>query len=194
MRAISFFMEEKVVRKKTAKPRVRKASVKKIPEAVPVREPELTTVARKAPTRFSSSVPTRKNKKLKSLGIAFFLCSCAFGVSALIGYTDKGQLDVANTISERRENASEEEKKTLDAISVRSAEGNNPNGGLVGMGQQTPEPAPVAEAVASTSTSTASSSPAASVTSAATTSPSENTPTKTDESSATTTDQAVTTQ
>jgi hypothetical protein len=84
------------------------------------------------------------------MGIAGFLFLVLFGVSALIGLSDKGQLDVSSKIADKKESATEEEKQILaDVPTVQNAP-TVPNGGLVGMGSDVPPPPPPPPAATTT--------------------------------------------
>lgn len=160
-------MEEKVVRKTTVKRTVRKRVAPEgvTPRARAVRKTAEAAPVRKAPTR--TPVSTTKNAEGKSdsrklkivvLGVALF--SVLLGVSALIGMSDKGELDVASAIAQRKQNASPEEKQALESVPTEQTKPSAPNGGLVGMGA--PEPvAPAPEVTASTTPQTASSTESA---------------------------------
>jgi hypothetical protein len=90
-------------------------------------------------------------------GLPLFLI--LLGVSALIGMTDKGELDVASAITQRKQSAtSDEEKQALESVPTEQIQPASPNGGLVGMGA--PEPVPVVpEVTASSTPESASSTP-----------------------------------
>jgi hypothetical protein len=158
-------MEEKVVRKTTVRRTTRKSVTPKsatTPRVSAVKKTADVSPVRKAPTRVSvaPSVPsTHKggHRKLKVVSIGVFLFAVLFGVSALIGISDKGQLDVSGAIAERKQNASGEEKQALETVPTQQTQA-APNGGLVGMGA--PEPVPVPEPTASTTEETASSTEA----------------------------------
>lgn len=160
-------MEEKVVRKTTVKKSVRKTPVRvaTVP-ATTVRKTVASVSARKAPSRFVSSSPIRKRSSLLVFVLCFVLLGALTGVSALIGLSDKGQLDVSSTIAKRKEKASPEEKQKLEAVPTEQAQASTPNGGLVGMGQPTapavaPQPVSTStKAVASTSKASVASSSA----------------------------------
>ena len=100
-------MEEKVVRKTTVKKSVRKTPVRvaTVP-ATTVRKTVASVSARKAPSRFVSSSPIRKRSSLLVFVLCFVLLGALTGVSALIGLSDKGQLDVSSTMAKRKEKAS----------------------------------------------------------------------------------------
>jgi hypothetical protein len=159
-------MEEKVVRKTTVRRTTRKSVTPKsatTPRVSAVKKTADVSPVRKAPPRVSVApvaTATHKgsHKKLKVVSVGVFLFAVLFGVSALIGMSDKGQLDVSGAIAERKQNASDEEKKALETVPTEQAQASAPNGGLVGMGA--PEPAPVPEPTASTTEETASSTEA----------------------------------
>ena len=163
-------MEEKVVRKTAVKraPRKSVATEKATPRARAVRktaEPSSVSV-RKAPTRpafqqSSSPFPKQSFKKLKVTLLIVFLFSVLLGVSVLIGMSDKGELDVARAISNRKQNASsDEERQTLLSVPTDQIQPTAPNGGLVGMGaSESSVPEPTIEVSASSTDQSASSTP-----------------------------------
>ncbi len=149
-------MAEKEVRKTTAKKTVRRTTTKVASPKTTVRKTAPTAV-RKAPARIQAVAPkNQRSLKLFLAGGAFFLV--LLGISAAIGFSDKGQLNVEGLISARKQNATPEEKVVLEAVPTDQAKNNIPNGGLVGMGQPAPVvPPPV---VVSTTTATGSTSTA----------------------------------
>lgn len=155
-------MEEKVLSKTAVKRTTRKRVVPEgtVPRVRAVRKTAEVSTVRKAPTRtsvFSETNAPRKgdSRKLKVLVLGTFLFSVLLGVSALIGMSDKGELDVASAIAQRKQNASPEEKQALESVPTDQVKPSAPNGGLVGMGA--PEPAVVPEVSASSTAETASS-------------------------------------
>ena len=145
-------MVEKEVRKTTAKKTVRRTTTKVVSPKTTVRKTAPTAV-RKAPARIQTSTPkSRRSPKLIIAGAAFFLV--LLGISAAIGFSDKGQLNVEGLISARKQNATPAEKVALEAVPTDQAKNNIPNGGLVGMGQ----PAPVVPPPIQVSTTTATTS------------------------------------
>jgi cytoskeletal protein RodZ len=103
------------------------------------------------------TAPSKNRKKAKALLIGLPLFLVLLGVSALIGMTDKGELDVARAITERKQNAtSDEEKQALESVPTEQIAPSAPNGGLVGMGA--PEPVPVVPEVTASSTADSASS------------------------------------
>ena len=151
-------MEEKTVRKTTAKKAVRRVATKKVPartvERKPVAVSSVSSVSsvRKAPARVSLSVApksTRRSGKVFLLG--FLLFGVLLGVSALIGASDKGELDVAGKIAERKEQATPEEQASLEAVTSGSAN-SVPTASLVGMGDDPGTVPPVVEQVVASTT------------------------------------------
>jgi hypothetical protein len=114
---------------------------------------------RKAPSR---AVPAAASSRLAAaprrgapllLGPVLFLI--IVGISAGIGYSDHGSLDVPSAILERKQNATPEERAALE--SVPTQQGNAaPNGGLVATGKPQPEPSPVTASTTESGTSTES--------------------------------------
>ena len=148
-------MAEKVVRRTTAKKTVRKTSGVTTATRTPARRSTVSSV-RKAPTELRSSTSVSRGKthgKTFIIGLIFFVV--LLGVSALIGYSDKGQLNVEATIAKRIQSATPEEQESLKDVPIQQQQTVVPNGGLVGMGQSAPPPPP--EPVSTTTDSTATS-------------------------------------
>lgn len=143
-------MAEKEVRKTTTKRAVRRVATKTVPARTTARKTASTSV-RKAPSRVATPAQTRKSPKVFFVGFALFLV--LLGVSAAIGFTDKGQLDVEASISLRKQNASPEEQQALNAVPVQQSQA-VPNGGLVGEGPADVVPVLVPENTGSTTAST----------------------------------------
>ncbi|MFM2381510.1 MAG: hypothetical protein RLZZ76_277 [Candidatus Parcubacteria bacterium] len=159
-------MEEKVVRKttvrRTTRKRVTPEGATPTPRVRAVRKTAEVSPVRKAPTRTLDTAVSpvsrrRDSRKLKVIILGTFLFSVLLGVSALIGMSDKGELDVASAITERKQSAtSEEEKQALESVPTEQIQPSAPNGGLVGMGA--PEPVvQLPEVTASSTEQTASS-------------------------------------
>jgi hypothetical protein len=139
-------MTEKVVRKTTAKKVVRRTTTKTVSATSSVTKPVRTTT-RKAPVKTAVATPkTKRSPKVLIIGFALFFL--VMGVSALIGFSDTGQLNVENTIRDRKQNATGDEKEALQSVPTEQAVSGAPNGGLVGTGQV------VEEAVVPVATST----------------------------------------
>jgi hypothetical protein len=160
-----FSMAEKEVRKTTAKKTVRRTTTKVVSPKTTVRK-TVTTTARKAPARMVPQATTsHRSPKMLLAGFGFFIV--LLGVSAAIGLSDKGQLNVEGLISTRKQNATPEEKVALEAVPTEQVKNSVPNGGLVGMGQQpeplAPTPVVVATTTATTSTQSASSTAEAAI-------------------------------
>lgn len=157
-------MTEKVVRKTTAKKVVRRTTTKTVSGSSSTAKP-VRTATRKAPIKTEVIAPkNRRSPKVLIVGLILFLL--VMGVSALIGFSDTGQLNVENTIRERKQNATGDEQAALQSVPIEQAGAGAPNGGLVGMGQTAPEVVvPVATSTDNTSSSssslTASSTPSA---------------------------------
>jgi hypothetical protein len=166
-------MTEKVVHKTTAKKVVRRTTAKTVPARSVVSKTSAPS-ARKAPVRsVSSSQKKRHSPKILLIGMTLF--TLVLGASALIGFSDAGQLNVENAIRERKKNATGEEQVALQSVPVEQSKNGTPNGGLVGMGQSVPEVVPVA--TTSTSSATSSEEQTASSTEADLTMPKEEAPT-----------------
>lgn len=149
-------MAEKTVRKTTAKKAVRRTTTKKVPARTTVAR-TAAVPARKAPVVRTVSTPVRSHGasgRTFLIGMVLFLI--LLGVSAAIGYSDKGQLDVEQTIAVRKQNATPEEQQILNNVPTQQQQNNIPNGGLIGVGKS-PKPEPV-EPVSTSTDETASSS------------------------------------
>ncbi len=145
-------MAEKEVRKTTAKKTVRRTTTKVVPAKTTVRK-AVTTTVRKAPARILPPVQnSRRTPKMFLAGFVFFVV--LLGVSAAIGLSDKGQLNVENLITARKQNATPEEKVVLESVPTEQAKNNIPNGGLVGMGQPEPVIPPSVDTSSTTATTT----------------------------------------
>lgn len=137
-------MAEKEVRKTTTKKAVRKTTTK----TTPASSVERSTV-RKAPARIAKIEEKKQSSAIVFMGGgALFLV--LLGVSALIGFSDKGQLDVEGKITERKQSATPEEQEILKSVPTEQSKNSVPNGGLVGTGDSEPVPVPVIEAATTT--------------------------------------------
>jgi hypothetical protein len=102
---------------------------------------------RKAPTTLSPKGRT-KSPARKHAAIIATLLIIGVGGSAVIGFTDPGQIDVVKTITERNEQAKNGGTPNPIMVPVQSTT-QEPDGGLVGLGIGGPEEKP-----ATTSSST----------------------------------------
>lgn len=151
--------------KTTPKPRktaARKAPAKKTPkveeeESIVKVSSATKTTTRKAPTVFASEKNKQKQRQTQFVVIAVILIM-GVGASAVVGYTDKGQIDVAQVIEEQNQKVRTGNTDGSDAqaglveIPVQNTN-KAANGGLVGLGTGGSKPKPPVD----TSTSTASS-------------------------------------
>lgn len=130
-------MEDKVVRKRTTKKVARR------------------TTARKAPTR----VPV-ENKEGRNLlpFVVLGVFTVVIGISVAVGFSGDGQINVADTINERKNNATTEEERTiLETVQVQKQRPAVRNAGLVPSSKvdnSVLPPAPATEVSSSTATST----------------------------------------
>jgi hypothetical protein len=70
------------------------------------------TTTRKAPTRVTRSATKSKENNLPIfIGIGIFIL--VLGVSAAVGYSDKGSINVSGVISEKKNSGTEEEKAAI---------------------------------------------------------------------------------
>lgn len=152
-------MVEVSVRKTAAKKTVRKAvgrtaAVKRVSRArIASTEPAATAPRRKAPT---SAVTPRTAKKSMALIIGSSVFVLFIGLSAIIGVTDKGAINVRGIIESRMASATPEERARLEQAQKATAN-NVPDGGLVASGIPEAAPEPMATTTATTTPSTASS-------------------------------------
>lgn len=143
-------------RRRVAKPKSVSASAE-APVAAPRRKSPSTL-----PTANTSlaSRSKRGTKKYVALGVMI----SGLALAAFVGYSDKGQIDIASVISERNAkltagvSGSEGGDSASVIVPVQNTS-NLPNGGLVGSTEpQVIPPPPVLETATTTGTSTASSS------------------------------------
>jgi hypothetical protein len=111
---------------------------------------------RKAPTPIAAErAKTRRGRK--NVTVVAILLLLGVGSSAAVGFTDKGKIDVAQTIAKRNEEARAAGKPEITIPVQTTLE---PNGGLLGVGDDTaaqPAQASTTPATASSTESTASS-------------------------------------
>lgn len=130
-------MEEKVVRKTTTKRMVRK------------------TAARKAPTQVADTVVRGERERRTLLPFAAIgIFVVIVGASIAVGFSDDGQINVENTINNKRQHGTEEEKQALESIPVQRARPSAPNGGLVPTTDPDPDAPAAAPVEVGTSTAT----------------------------------------
>ena len=147
----TFSMEEKVVRKTTVQKSVRRVATKTVPARTVAKTPT-AVLSRKAPSRKSANTSAQKNPFPKVFMIVCVLFLVLMGVSFLIGSTDKGELDVAQKIADRKEHATPEEKVILENVGDQKPQG-VPTASLTGMGKDDSVVSPV-ETVSTSSTTT----------------------------------------
>jgi len=159
--------EEKVTPKRSPRKRA-SADASKAPRRVEQKRAS-SPVRRKAPTAIASGQATKKMKRRQFVIIG---ASLVFGIgaSALIGITDKGQIDVKKTIEARNErirtNTTDERDVNTSLVEVPVQNTNTAgkaDGGLVGRGTGGKKPQPavvVASTTATSSDQTASSTDA----------------------------------
>ena len=109
----SSIMEEKVVRKRTT----RKVAKK--------------TVSRKAPTRATSVSNTGSEKNNVALYVSIVVFLLFVGVSVVVGYSDKGEINIDATITNIEQNGTPEEREQLKNIPAQKAKSKGRNGGLI---------------------------------------------------------------
>jgi len=152
-------MAEKVVRKTTRKKVATKKVTKKstTKTVAPKKVPTKTTKkpARKAPTPVSqNNASDSRTKRLNILGFVLFFV--VVGISAIIGISGGGEINIQTTINTLKENATTEERQRIESIPVQNKNA-LPNGGL---GHSKVEKPPTPEAsTASTTPSSTSTTP-----------------------------------
>lgn len=134
---------------------------------------------RKAPTAFESTAKTKKARQVQ-IAVVAALMTIGIGASAAVGFTDAGQINVAQTIQDRNNrmaNMVDVDGPTVVAPApINAGTPGVPDGGLIGL-QPAPAlktPQELAANVAGTSTSTASSTDSVVASSTATSSEMEN--------------------
>jgi len=149
--------------KKTAAKKPRKTAVKKTPpkaveEISEVADEATDTVTknRKAPTVFSDQKKARRKFQINAVVVGIILLF-GIGGSAVIGFTDEGQIDVNQVIEARNErvknNLTDGRDVVANTVTVpvqNTNNGNQVDGGLVGLGDRNP---PTPAAATSTATS-----------------------------------------
>ena len=123
----------------------RKSAAKKLVEDPSSTRPS----ARKAPTPIAAQKEKTKRGRKNATVVALLLL-LGVGSSAAIGFTDKGQIDVAQTIAKRNEEAKAAGQPEI-IIPVQTTL--EPNGGLLGVGDD-PNAQPQASSTQPTATST----------------------------------------
>lgn len=131
-------MAEPVVRKQATRRAVRK------------------TAPRKAPTYEASGEVSAERSYVKFIVIAVFVL--IVGGSVAIGFSDSGQINITNTINNKKEYGTPEEKEQLQNIPVQPSRPALPDGGLVPTTavNPNPPPGPATSEVASTTATTTS--------------------------------------
>ncbi|MCB9812216.1 hypothetical protein H6778_01005 [Candidatus Nomurabacteria bacterium] len=163
-RAVRKRATRRSTRESTAEPvRKQQDEVEQKPVKVkkPAPPPE-TTEERKAPTSLAGNkaIVRRKRKRLMVVGV---LLVVGLGSSAAVGFTDQGQIDVQATIKARNDriknNQATEQDLMITQIEVPVQNTNKErkvDGGLHGLGIQTPPKPPVEVASTTASSTTAS--------------------------------------
>lgn len=119
----------------------------------------LAAPRRKAPTSIGSSSPRSNVRSYKSLYISLGILLIGFGAAAVIGYSDKGQINITGVINERNDRVSSgkaaegEDSSTSNTIVPVQNNGTGlPDGGLVGTGASEPAPEELAPVEVASST------------------------------------------
>ncbi len=148
-------MAEEKVRKTTAKKTaVRRTTTKVTPSKTAARTTASGAV-RKAPARQMPAASVRAHRSSKTLVVVLLAVIIVAGVSAGIGFSDTGAIDVASKIEQRKQNATPEEQERFEAVPVQHTQTNVPNGGLVGTGKSVPAPVPEPPAATTSASTTA---------------------------------------
>ncbi len=151
----------KSVRKKAPRKVARKRVVRKAPSvSKDVDRRESSGSTRRAPTPIAANRASGKVKQKQHM-IVFAAVIVSIGLSAAVGLTDKGQIDVNREIEERNERIrsgqSGGDGSQNILVPVQNTAANQlPDGGLVGLGIGTtpPAPAPAPEPATTTASST----------------------------------------
>ncbi len=106
--------------------------------------------ARKAPTPIAAERAKVKRSRKNATVVAVLLL-LGVGSSAAVGFTDKGQIDVAQTIAQRNEAARAAGQPELTIPVQTTLE---PNGGLIGVGDDPSVQPPAATTTPATASST----------------------------------------
>jgi hypothetical protein len=150
------------------------APIKRVPQKRVVKRvveesrPERSS-SRKAPTPIAAEkAKTRRGRK--NVTVVAILLLLGIGSSAAVGFTDKGQIDVAQTIAQRNEAARAAGQPEITIPVQTTVE---PNGGLTGVGDdpnaQPPVSAPDSSSASSTEATASTTEEAASQETASTT-------------------------
>lgn len=126
-----------------AEPVVRKRATRKVARK---------TTTRKAPTRETAVdvSPERSYFPLIVIGVLILI----IGGSVAIGFSDDGQINISDTINNKKIHGTEEEKAALQNIPVQPSRPALPDGGLVPTTQKNPNPPkPIETDTASTTAS-----------------------------------------
>jgi hypothetical protein len=153
----------KNVAPKPRKTGARKTTTRRAPTVVkaesgPAGSDAIQSTTRKAPTVFASEKNKQKQRQKQFIIIGMILF-VGVGASAAVGYTDKGQISVAQVIEERNQrvragNADGRDGQT-SRIEVPVQNTNKAaNGGLVGLGTGGTKPKPPVDTSTTTATST----------------------------------------
>lgn len=141
-------------RKRAARQRASRTSVEKVETPKPVKKIEEPVVqtkteekVRKAPTPLSYEAKEKRAKKVRAI-VASVILIIGAGSSAVVGYTDKGGIDVNKAIEERNERT-KQSGSGGEIIPVQNTS-QAVDGGLIGGTSGTPKETPVAEVVATT--------------------------------------------
>ena len=131
-----------------------------MPEEAPVRKTTTrkratkATTTRKAPAR----APVAPAGEPRRFSYAPFIAVAVFilllGGSAVIGFSDSGQINVNNTIADRKVSGTPEEQTQVKSVPVQQTRPTQPLGGLVpSKNKPTPAPEPKVESASTTATS-----------------------------------------
>lgn len=118
-------------RKRAPKP-VAESSIEKPKRTRTTKKEEVVEQPRRAPTALKEVSQKRSNSK-KHLIVVGVLLVIGIGSSAIVGLTDKGQIDVVTMIEERNRKAEERGEKVVST----SIKDQLPDGGLVPADQST---------------------------------------------------------
>jgi hypothetical protein len=148
-RRTSVSREDQEIREPRVSRRMTRTSRREVPAPKPEIDPNVILESRKAPTPLAADKEVKIEKR-KKLVVTLMIMMIGVGISAAIGFTDSGQIDVKQTIEARNErirNNQADERDTITStveVPVQDTDSvGKVDGGLIGRGTggRTPEPA-----------------------------------------------------
>jgi hypothetical protein len=111
-----------------------------------------SVVGRKAPTKFSAEEASKRSKRNQMIVIGVLLL-LGVGSSAVVGFTDEGQINVTQTIKDRNERMANL-VDVDDSVVIAPTPSRLPDGGLTGLRPSVPQVKPVVPPPQASSTAT----------------------------------------